>query len=119
MQTGASLVPTYCFGENNTFRTANELPRDSRIRRVQRRIAKATGFTIPIYSGTGLFLPFGFLPFPVQMDVVVGAPIEVPRFTGALAASSPLFAACLPGPRGSLPGCLPGGPHAWSPEPEA
>lgn len=43
LQSGAALVPTYSFGENDTFRTANELPRDSRLRRVQRRIEKLTG----------------------------------------------------------------------------
>jgi hypothetical protein len=39
-------------------------------------------FTIPLYWGAGLVLPWGFLPFPVPLDVVVGEPLEVPRFEG-------------------------------------
>eukprot|EP00887_Chlorella_sp_A99_P004280 scaffold15.g4280.t1 len=79
LQTGAALVPVYCFGENNTFRTVNELPRESMLRRAQRRIEKATGFTIPLYFGTGLFLPFGFLAYPVQMDVVIAHVVQRPK----------------------------------------
>lgn len=83
LRTGASLVPVYCFGENNTFRTANELPSDSRIRKVQRRMTQLAGFTLPLYFGRGFFLPFGFLPFPVPLDVVVGEPIHVEKFEGS------------------------------------
>ena len=43
LRTGASLVPVYSFGENATFRTANELPPESRLRRFQRRMTQLTG----------------------------------------------------------------------------
>ena len=40
------------------------------------------GFTVPLYFGTGLFTSVGFLPYPVQLNVVVGAPIDVPKYEG-------------------------------------
>ena len=43
LRTGAALVPVYSWGENATFRTANELPAGSRLRRFQRRMTQLTG----------------------------------------------------------------------------
>jgi Diacylglycerol acyltransferase len=43
LQTGASLVPVYSFGETDTFRTLNELPENSVLRRAQRWLLKITG----------------------------------------------------------------------------
>lgn len=37
---------------------------------------------MPLYLGTGLFTSVGFLPYPVQLNVVVGAPIDVPKYEG-------------------------------------
>jgi hypothetical protein len=37
---------------------------------------------VPLFYGTGLVLPWGFLPFPVPLEVVVGEPLEVERFSG-------------------------------------
>lgn len=82
LRTGASLVPVYAFGENSTFRTANELLPTSLLRRFQRSLTKYTGFTLPLCHGTGLLLPVGLLPYPVPLDVVVGLPLEVPKFEG-------------------------------------
>lgn len=82
LRSGASLVPVYAFGENSTYRTANELPTGSPLRRFQRGMTRYTGFTLPLYFGTGLLLPWGFLPFPVKLEVVVGEPLEVPKFEG-------------------------------------
>lgn len=39
-------------------------------------------FTVPLYFGRGLLLPWGFLPYPVPLDIVVGAPLAVPKFEG-------------------------------------
>lgn len=39
-------------------------------------------FTLPLCYGTGLLLPVGLLPYPVPLDVVVGSPLEVPKFEG-------------------------------------
>lgn len=82
LRTGASLVPVYAFGENSTFRTANELPPTSLVRRFQRSLTKYTGFTLPLFFGTGFLLPLGLLPYPVPLDIVVGAPLDVPKFEG-------------------------------------
>ncbi|KAL4857622.1 Diacylglycerol O-acyltransferase 2 [Chlorella vulgaris] len=82
LRSGASLVPVYVFGENSTFRTANEQVSGSLLHRFQRRLTKLTGFTVPLFYGTGLVLPWGFLPFPVPLEVVVGEPLEVERFSG-------------------------------------
>jgi hypothetical protein len=51
LRTGAALVPVYSWGENATFRTANELPAGSRLRRVQRRMTQLTGCACCCGSG--------------------------------------------------------------------
>lgn len=43
LQSGASLVPCFSFGETDTFRTLNELPENSSLRRAQRFLLKYTG----------------------------------------------------------------------------
>ena len=42
----------------------------------------SAGWTWPIGWGTGVFLPVGILPYPADLNTVVGAPIDVPRFEG-------------------------------------
>jgi Diacylglycerol acyltransferase len=37
---------------------------------------------VPLVSGVGFFLPIGLLPYPVPIDVVVGPPIDVPKYEG-------------------------------------
>ena len=129
LRTGASLVPVFCFSENNTLRwvgeaaecvcvwagvsqrvlpapishwrparppaphphlpplvprrrTANQLPPTSPLRRFQRAMSRTFGFTFPIFWGTGFVLPWGLLPYPVPLNVVVGAPLAVPQWQG-------------------------------------
>jgi Diacylglycerol acyltransferase len=82
VQTGASLVPCISFGEPETYNTINQLRHSHPIRRFQRYLEKTLGFTIPIAFGRGLFLPWGLLPYPVPLNIVVGAPIEVEKYTG-------------------------------------
>lgn len=82
LQTGASLVPCFGFGEPETFRTVNQLPTSSPLRRFQLKVEKALGFTIPLAFGVGIWAPWGLVPYPVPLNVVVGAPIEVPKYTG-------------------------------------
>ena len=57
--------------------TVNELPRDSLVRRAQRGLEQALGFTLPLAVGT-----WGIAPYPVRLDVVVGQPLRVPKFEG-------------------------------------
>ncbi len=51
-------------------------------------------FTLPLYFGRGFVLPFGFLPFPVPLDVVVGEPVHVPKFEGESGAAWRLCFVC-------------------------
>lgn len=82
LDTGASLVPTIGFGETETYRTINQLPRESAVRRWQRKMELSLGFTLPIAIGVGVFSPYGIMPYPVPLNIVVGKPIDVPKFTG-------------------------------------
>lgn len=82
LETGCSLVPVIGYGETESYRTINQLPHDSWLRRWQRKIEKTLGFTVPICIGVGLFMPFGILPYPVPLNIVIGKPIDVPRYTG-------------------------------------
>ena len=81
LETGTPLVPVMTFGETNTYRTVDRLNTyGSWIRKIQRRIEKRLGFTIPIVLGRGVFLPYGLLPmYDVDIRVVVGKPLKVPR----------------------------------------
>ncbi len=80
VQTGASLVPCISFGEPETYNTINQLRHNHPIRRFQRWLEKTLGFTIPLAFGRGVFLPWGLLPYPVPLNIVVGAPIEVEKY---------------------------------------
>jgi hypothetical protein len=55
----------------------------------------ARSFTIPLYWGR-----LGLLPYPVPLEIVVGEPLEVPKYQGEqpAAAPAPLL----------LPGLVPG-----------
>ena len=81
LETGASLVPCFTFGEPDTYSTLNNLPSQHPIRRLQRYLNSKLGFTLPLAYGTGIFLPFGVLPNPVSLNTVIGAPIAVERYT--------------------------------------
>jgi len=80
LETGTSIVPVMIFGETDTYRTVNQFQYGNWIRRIQRRIEKRLGFTIPIVLGRGVFLPIGLLPrFTANLRVVVGKPLKVPH----------------------------------------
>jgi 1-acyl-sn-glycerol-3-phosphate acyltransferase len=84
--TGTPLVPVYSFGETDTFHTINELSLESGIRKVlekwQRKFEKTLGFIMPFALGNGLFFSRGILPLSVPLNIVVGAPMEVPKYEG-------------------------------------
>lgn len=50
LETGASLVPVFVFGENDVYNTL-EVPEDSPIRKFQEAVKKWLRFTIPIIRG--------------------------------------------------------------------
>ena len=82
LETGASLVPVIGFGETETYRTVNQFAHDNIIRKMQRKIEKRLGFTLPIVLGRGVLFSFGLLPYPVPLHIVTGPPVHVPKFEG-------------------------------------
>uniref|UniRef100_A0A915Q7N4 diacylglycerol O-acyltransferase n=1 Tax=Setaria digitata TaxID=48799 RepID=A0A915Q7N4_9BILA len=95
LETGAQLVPMYCFGENELFEQArNSLkrifmaslknllnyvnnPEGSYLRRFQNKAKKIIKYSLPICHGCGLFSSFGLLPYSKPVNSVIGTPIPV------------------------------------------
>lgn len=62
IKNGASLVPTYIFGENNLFDQVIPEP-GTLIFKMQKLMKKIVGFTLPMYYGRTIFTyNYGFLP---------------------------------------------------------
>uniref|UniRef100_A0A914UPH4 Acyltransferase n=1 Tax=Plectus sambesii TaxID=2011161 RepID=A0A914UPH4_9BILA len=79
LRSGAHLVPVFGFGENELF-TQLENPEGSRIRSVQKFVKKLTGVTPMLFYGRGVFnYSFGYLPYRVPLNIVVGRPIPVEK----------------------------------------
>ncbi|CAL8469820.1 g9362 [Coccomyxa elongata] len=82
VRTGSALVPVLSFGENNMFQVSRPLE-DTFTAKLQRNLLKLVGLGFPIFHGTGIMLSsIGMLPYQGAIHVVVGAPIEVPKFEG-------------------------------------
>ncbi|XP_040829630.1 2-acylglycerol O-acyltransferase 3-like [Ochotona curzoniae] len=79
---GASLVPTYSFGENDIFETKT-FPEGSWLNLCQVVHKRIIGFSPCIFWGRSFFLPnsWGLLPHPRPITTVVGAPIPVPQLS--------------------------------------
>ncbi|KAM3716686.1 2-acylglycerol O-acyltransferase [Dirofilaria immitis] len=77
IETGAQLVPTYCFGENELFRQMVSNPDGSYLRFFQRKLKKIT--KLPSFYGRGFFSNFGFLPYRKPLNTVIGTPIPVTK----------------------------------------
>uniref|UniRef100_A0A2L2Y2A0 Acyltransferase n=1 Tax=Parasteatoda tepidariorum TaxID=114398 RepID=A0A2L2Y2A0_PARTP len=76
---GASLVPSFGFGENDLFEQV-ENPRGSALREWQDKIKDLLGFSTPIFHGRGIFqYNYGFLPYRKPINVVIGKPIDVEK----------------------------------------
>nr|XP_051693940.1 2-acylglycerol O-acyltransferase 3-like isoform X2 [Oryctolagus cuniculus] len=77
---GASLVPVYSFGENDTFKGMN-FSKGSWQYLCQVTCKRVTSIAPCIFWGRGLFLhkSWGLLPLPVPITTVVGGPIPVPQ----------------------------------------
>ncbi|GMR46190.1 hypothetical protein PMAYCL1PPCAC_16385, partial [Pristionchus mayeri] len=79
LETGAHLVPSYAFGENELYNQI-EFEEGSKIRRFQEWMKKVCGIPAVLFHGRGLFnYNFGVLPFRMQLDTVLGAPIPVEK----------------------------------------
>jgi hypothetical protein len=109
LQTGAALVPVYTFGENDVV-TVVDTSKVGWARSFQRGLKSITGFTLPFVYGRGLFgMPVGMLPHRVPLTAVVGAPIQVPKFTGQQALGPVILLArrpCLSAQALALSACL-------------
>ena len=82
MQTGASLVPCFSFGENDIYYTysSNQYPK---MRKALRWMQSRIGFAITPFHGRGMFnYHSGILPHRRQITTVVGKPIKVEKWEG-------------------------------------
>jgi len=76
---GVSLVPMYCFGENNIYEQVPNPP-GSFVRKMQQFLVQRMGFSMPVLHGRGIFnYTFGILPFRRAITTVVGKPIDIPK----------------------------------------
>lgn len=78
VETGASLVPVFGFGEADLFETFLATP-GSLTAKLQRLSHKYWGTSQPLFRGNGIFTDSGLLPLPGTLTTVVGAPIPVQK----------------------------------------
>ena len=70
---GARIVPTIGFGENDLLEQVNS----GIVHKIQKTILETIGFFIPVFYGRGVFqYNFGLLPHRRQITVVFGEPID-------------------------------------------
>eukprot|EP00123_Amoebidium_parasiticum_P020522 comp51583_c0_seq1/m.47675 comp51583_c0_seq1/g.47675 ORF comp51583_c0_seq1/g.47675 comp51583_c0_seq1/m.47675 type:complete len:438 (-) comp51583_c0_seq1:312-1625(-) len=80
LQQGAGMVPVFCFNENDLFRMAVDGDEGSYLRKIQTKLMKVMGYSIPIFHGRGVFqYTFGFIPVRKPLVTVVGRPVECPK----------------------------------------
>eukprot|EP00756_Hemistasia_phaeocysticola_P022067 Hpha_TRINITY_DN15810_c2_g5::TRINITY_DN15810_c2_g5_i1::g.191357::m.191357/K14457/MOGAT2, MGAT2; 2-acylglycerol O-acyltransferase 2 len=71
LETGASLVPAYTFGENDGFSVINDEGMPSWLNKARNKWQAIFGFSLPLLTTP--------IPRKCNMDTVVGAPIPVER----------------------------------------
>lgn len=77
LKTGAALVPSISFGENNVYDLIEPGPW---LRSIQQFIKRLTTFAPLLINGRGfLQYNFGLIPKRHPLNVVIGAPIHVPK----------------------------------------
>lgn len=77
IQTGASLVPVFSFGENDIYDQPLSEP-GSKLHKFRNVFKRLTGITPPIVNGRGfLQYSFGLIPRRRAITTVIGAPIDV------------------------------------------
>jgi len=78
IESGADLVPSFGFGENDIFDTYTRP--GSFLRYVQTKMYKVMSFSTPFFYGRGVFTyNYGLLPYRRPLHVVVGDPIRVEK----------------------------------------
>jgi len=81
---GASIVPTFSFGENDLWIQV-ENPTGSTIRNVQEWMKRHITFTLPLFHGRGIFqYDYGMLPYRKPIRTVIGQPIHLPKIEGKI-----------------------------------
>ncbi|XP_046408238.1 2-acylglycerol O-acyltransferase 2-A-like isoform X2 [Ischnura elegans] len=77
MQTGASIVPVFSFGETDVYDQISN-PEGSILRTIQEKMRKVIGLAPVLFLGRGIFqYSFGILPFRKPIYTVVGEPIHI------------------------------------------
>ena len=77
LQTGASLVPVFSFGELDVYGQPSNEP-GTFLRTYQDFFKKLTGVTLAMFYGRGfLENSFGWLPYRKPITTVIGRPIDV------------------------------------------
>lgn len=77
LQTGASLVPVFSFGENDIYNQPSTEP-GTVVRKLQDLIKNLIGITPPVVNGRGFFqYSYGLIPRRLPITTVVGTPIDV------------------------------------------
>ncbi len=80
IRNGASLVPVFSFGENDVFDQLVENEEGSQLRVFQTRFKQLFGWSLPLFSGRGVFnYTVGFLPHRRPIVSVVGQPIDTTK----------------------------------------
>ncbi|XP_067889181.1 2-acylglycerol O-acyltransferase 2 [Heterodontus francisci] len=79
LQFGAALVPVFSFGENEVFDQVNN-PKGSILRKIQERLQRMMGISLPLFHARGVFqYSFGLIPYRKPIHTVVGKPIDVEK----------------------------------------
>ena len=77
IRTGADLVPTLAFGENELYDQVQP-EQHPFIHKAQLIVKKVLGFTVPLFHARGVFnYDVGMMPYRRPLNVVVGRPIKV------------------------------------------
>ncbi|KAG8525401.1 uncharacterized protein KY384_009045 [Bacidia gigantensis] len=77
IRTGADLVPTLAFGENDLYDQVDP-EQHPFIHKGQLVVKKLFGFTVPLFHARGVFnYDYGMMPYRRPVNVVVGKPIKV------------------------------------------
>ncbi|XP_054430182.1 diacylglycerol O-acyltransferase 2-like protein 6 [Pteronotus mesoamericanus] len=79
LKTGAYLVPSYSFGENDVF-NQEKFPEGTWMRFLQTLCKRIMGLSFCTFHGRGLTREsWGFLPFNRPITTVVGEPLPIPK----------------------------------------
>ena len=79
LETGASLVPVFSFGENDLFYQLPN-PQNTKLRNFQEKLKNVSAIGFPVWWGKGVCSDtFGMLPLKRQINTVIGSPIKVDK----------------------------------------